>query len=72
MSLPDAHGIDVLRRLKTDPATQPMPVIVVSADTIADHLREALRPARWRTSPNRSSGRRQLEKIDRALEAPVA
>jgi len=72
MSLPDAHGIDVLRRLKTDPATQPMPVIVVSADTIADHLREALRAGALAYIAKPIERAQALEKIDRALEAPVA
>jgi CheY-like chemotaxis protein len=68
MSLPDARGIDVLRRLKGDPATQPMPVIIVSADTVADHLREALRAGALAYIAKPIERAQALEKIDRALQ----
>jgi signal transduction histidine kinase/ActR/RegA family two-component response regulator len=69
MSLPDARGIDVLRRLKSDPATQPMPVIIVSADTVADRLREALRAGALAYIAKPVERAQALEKIDRALQA---
>jgi PAS domain S-box-containing protein len=72
MSLPDARGIDVLRSLKDDPATQPIPVIVVSADTVADHLREALRAGAFAYIAKPIERAQALEKIDRALQPPAA
>jgi signal transduction histidine kinase/integral membrane sensor domain MASE1 len=69
MSLPDARGIDVLRRLKSDPTTQPMPVIIVSADTVADHLREALRAGAQAYIAKPVERAQALEKIDHALQA---
>jgi signal transduction histidine kinase/CheY-like chemotaxis protein len=68
MSLPDARGIDVLRRLKGDPATKPIPVIIVSADTVADHLREALRAGALAYIAKPIERIEALEKIDRALQ----
>lgn len=40
--LPDMSGIEVLRRLRADPATRHTPVIVVSSSTSAKDLLEAL------------------------------
>ena len=68
MSLPDARGIDVLRRLKGDPTTRPIPVIIVSADTVADHLREALRAGALAYIAKPIERIQALEKIDRALQ----
>jgi len=67
MSLPDARGIDVLRRLKSDPTTEALPVIVVSADTISDHVREALRAGARAYIAKPIEQVRALEEIDRAL-----
>jgi PAS domain S-box-containing protein len=72
MSLPDARGIDVLRRLKDDAATKPMPVIVVSADTLADHVREALRAGAVAYIGKPIERAQALETIDRALETVAA
>jgi signal transduction histidine kinase/ActR/RegA family two-component response regulator len=72
MSLPDARGIEVLRSLKDDPTTQAMPVIVVSADTVSDHLREALRVGALSYIAKPIERALALEKIDRALEPQVA
>jgi signal transduction histidine kinase/CheY-like chemotaxis protein/integral membrane sensor domain MASE1 len=69
MNLPDARGIDVLRQLKGDPATKPMPVIIVSADTVADHLHEALRVGAVAYIAKPIERVQALEKIDRALQA---
>lgn len=42
LNLPDMSGIDVLRRLRADPATRSIPVIVVSASTDRDQRLAAL------------------------------
>ncbi len=38
MNLPDISGIEVLHRLKADPRTADVPVVVVSADALADQI----------------------------------
>ncbi|HEX5947510.1 MAG TPA: response regulator, partial [Acidimicrobiales bacterium] len=51
--LPDMHGYDVLTRLKADPATADIPVVIVSADATR-HTREQLTRAgadRYLTKP---------------------
>lgn len=44
LMMPDMTGFDVIRRLKADPATQALPIIIVSAKTLseaeASYLRE--------------------------------
>ena len=42
MHLPDTTGLELLRHLKADPATAAIPVVVVSADALADQVEEAL------------------------------
>lgn len=42
LALPDLSGVDVLRRLRQDPVTQDIPVIVVSASTSPDDRIKAL------------------------------
>jgi len=44
LHLPDLHGRDVLQRLKLDPSTQPIPVVVMSADATSTQV-ERLRAA---------------------------
>jgi signal transduction histidine kinase/ActR/RegA family two-component response regulator len=69
MHLPDARGIDVLRELKADPSTRQMPVIIVSADTVADRLHEAMRAGALAYIAKPIERVQALEKIDRALQA---
>ena len=69
MNLPDARGIDVLRDLKGDPATNGMPVIIVSADTVPDRMHEALRVGALAYIAKPIERMQALEKIDRALQA---
>jgi PAS domain S-box-containing protein len=42
MHLPDIDGLDLLRRLKDDPQTADVPVVVVSADATSARIDEAL------------------------------
>ena len=42
MHLPDMTGLDLLRRLKADPATAAIPVIAVSADALPQNIEAAL------------------------------
>jgi PAS domain S-box-containing protein len=42
LNLPDMHGLDVLRRLKSDPATADIPVIIVSADATQTQITRLL------------------------------
>ena len=42
LHLPDMHGSEVLRRLKTEPATQKTPVIILSADAKLEHIDDLL------------------------------
>jgi CheY-like chemotaxis protein len=53
LHLPDMSGIDVLGRLRADPVTTEIPVVVVSADATADRLErlETARVAAYLTKP---------------------
>jgi signal transduction histidine kinase/response regulator RpfG family c-di-GMP phosphodiesterase len=53
LHLPDASGHDVLRRLKEDPNTSPIPVVVVSADATPVQINLALEAGacRYLTKP---------------------
>lgn len=43
LDLPDIQGIEVLSQLQADPATQPVPVIVVSADAMPFQIEKLLK-----------------------------
>jgi CheY-like chemotaxis protein len=42
LNLPDIHGSDVLRMLKTEPETQSIPVVVITADAVHAHIKPTL------------------------------
>ncbi len=42
LNLPDIHGSELLKRLKDDPLTEPIPVIVLSADISASQIERML------------------------------
>ena len=50
LHLPDMSGIDVLGRLRADPVTTEIPVVVVSADATPDRIGAARRGPRGRLS----------------------
>lgn len=56
LMLPKIHGLEVLRRLKADPATKPIPVVIHSAKDFETEQRQAIelgavrvlsKPVRW-------------------------
>ena len=42
MHLPDISGLELLRHLKADPKTTDIPIVVVSADALAQQIEAAL------------------------------
>jgi CheY-like chemotaxis protein len=42
LTLPDLHGTEVLDRLRCDPATAGLPVVILTADASVDRCRELL------------------------------
>jgi CheY-like chemotaxis protein len=42
LHLPDMHGSEVLRRLKAEPATKNIPVIIISADATPENMEDLL------------------------------
>jgi CheY-like chemotaxis protein len=53
MHLPDIDGLELLRRLRSDPVTAAVPVVVVSADATSQQIDDALRAGavRYLTKP---------------------
>lgn len=41
MSLPDGNGLDVCRKLKNNPTTNPIPVVIFSVEGLSKHRQEA-------------------------------
>ena len=53
MHLPDISGMELLRHLKSDPHTANIPIVVVSADALAQQIADALEAGaeRYLTKP---------------------
>jgi CheY-like chemotaxis protein len=68
MHLPDIAGLELLRHLKSDAATAQIPVVIVSADALADQIQASLAAgaSRYLTKPVAVS--ELLELIDDVLE----
>ena len=71
IQLPEVSGLEVTQWLKDDENLRSIPVIIVSADTVADHLREALRAGALAYIAKPIERANALEKIDRALQEPA-
>jgi len=81
LHLPDIHGLDVLRRLKAEPACASIPVVVVSADAMEAQVDAALRtgavdgrgPSDGRqASPSRKLGATPAATCGSALWSPLS
>ena len=70
LHLPDIDGEEVLRRVRADPATCDLPVIVLSADATARQLERltAAGVSAYLTKP--IAIRRLLAALDQALDGP--
>lgn len=72
LHLPDMPGEDVLRRLKQDPATTQIPVVVISADATAAQISRLLDAGARDYLTKPLDIRKFLEVLDKSLiQAPV-
>ena len=46
--MPEMSGFDVLARLKDDPATMDIPVVILTSKALTDEERRRLAPHAWR------------------------
>ena len=58
MHLPDISGLELLRHLKADPTTADIPIVVVSADALAQQIDDGARRRR-RALPDQAGQRRR-------------
>jgi len=76
LKMPDVSGFDVLDRIKTDPATQPIPVAVVTSATLTDVDRRRLEAQTCaimnKTELSRERVEQVLEKIQTESVVPSA
>ncbi|WP_409660030.1 CHASE domain-containing protein [Caldimonas sp.] len=69
LHLPDMHGLEVLQRLRNDPRTARVPVVVVSADALQDQIEAALRAGAQRYLTKPVDVREVLNVVDELLGA---
>jgi CheY-like chemotaxis protein len=69
--MPHADGHEVLRRLKADPETADIPVVVVTAQPVDDDLRRSLAPAAGLLSKQGISREDALATIAAAIRGPA-
>ncbi|MFT3664729.1 CHASE domain-containing protein [Piscinibacter sp.] len=69
MHLPDMNGLELLERLKTDPATAGVPVVVVSADATARRIEAAMLAGARRYLTKPVSVTELLAAVDEVLES---
>jgi signal transduction histidine kinase/DNA-binding response OmpR family regulator len=76
LKMPDVSGFDVLDRIKTDPATQPIPVAVVTSATLTEEDRRRLEAQTCaimnKTELSRERVEQVLEKIQKESVVPSA
>jgi len=76
LKMPDVSGFDVLDRIKTDPATQPIPVAVVTSATLTEVDRRRLEAQTCaimnKTELSRERVEQVLEKIQTESVVPSA
>ncbi|MCR5883631.1 PAS domain S-box protein [Rhizobacter sp. J219] len=68
MHLPDIDGLDLLRHLKSDPATADIPVVVVSADALASQIEAAMQAGAFHYLTKPVSVAELLSVVDSVLE----
>jgi CheY-like chemotaxis protein len=49
LMMPDMDGLQVCRRLRSDPESQRIPIIFLTASNEMEHLVRVLKPGRWTT-----------------------
>lgn len=69
LHLPDMHGLEVLQRLRSDPRTAQVPVVVVSADALQDQIEGAMRAGAQRYLTKPVDVREVLSLVDDLLGA---
>jgi signal transduction histidine kinase/CheY-like chemotaxis protein len=67
LSMPDSSGFEVLRRLKENPGTSAIPVIIHTSKVLDDHEREALSDAVMIVSKESESRERLLQTFTEAF-----
>ncbi|WP_418319265.1 CHASE domain-containing protein [Piscinibacter sakaiensis] len=72
MNLPDIDGLDLLRHIKTDPATAAIPVIVVSADALGAQIDQAIAEGAMRYLTKPVSVGEVLRVVDEVLDVAVS
>jgi CheY-like chemotaxis protein len=72
MHLPDMDGMEVLTRLRSDPHTADVPVVVVSADALQDQIEAALHAGAQRYLTKPVDVREVLNIVDELLSAREA
>jgi signal transduction histidine kinase/ActR/RegA family two-component response regulator len=72
LHLPDLPGDEVLRRLRSDPATAQTPVVIVSADATQGQKKRLLEAGAWAYLTKPLDVRELLALVDELVAAPVS
>jgi CheY-like chemotaxis protein len=72
LTMPEADGHEVLRRLKADPETRDIPVVIVTAQRIDDDMRRSLAPAAGVLPKHGISRESALATIEAAIRGEAA
>ncbi len=71
LTMPEADGHEVLRRLKADPETRDIPIVIVTAQPIDDDMRRSLGPAAGLLAKHGISRESALATIEAAIRGEV-